>query len=228
MPERHSRHRSSAGDGPSRVVFILGAGGHGRVVADVAARAFPGSRVVFVDPAFQGQVLQGSRVLPGEEELAAVLAREGQDEVLGVVVAIGDGERRAAVARRYPDFPYLVAVDPSAVVSPSARLGPGTVVMPQAAVNAGAAVDSHVILNTGCTVDHDCRIGSFAHIGPGAHLAGGVTVGQGALIGVGAVAAPGVTIGDGAVVGAGAAVVRDVPPRSVAYGVPARVRRRLP
>lgn len=227
MPDPHTPNRSSQRDGAPGVIYILGAGGHGRAVGDVAVRAHPGARLVFVDPALAGQQVLGAPVLTGEEELVQALARAGEGKVLGVVAALGDGERRRALVRRYPDFPYLTVVDPSAVVSPWARLGPGTVVMPQAAVNACAEIGPHVILNTGCTVDHDCEIGAFAHVGPGAHLAGGVRVGEGALVGVGAAVAPGVTIGEGAVIGAGAAVVRDVPAYSVAYGVPARVVRRL-
>lgn len=227
MRQRPSSRLALGGEHRGEVLFIVGAGGHGRVVADVALRAYPGAHVVFVDPVFAGQRLHGSPVLAGEAELATALADAGREEVIGVIIGIGDGERRADLVRRYPDFPYLTAVDPSAVVSPSASLGPGTVIMPQVVVNAGARVASHVILNTSCTVDHDCTIGAFAHVGPGAHLAGGVRVGQGALIGVGASVAPGVQIGDGSVIGAGAAVVRDIPPYSVAYGVPARPKRRL-
>lgn len=50
-----------------------------------------------------------------------------------------------------------------------------------------------------------------------------VTICDGAHIGIGAIIMPGVTIGEGAVIGAGAVVTKDVPPYSVAVGVPARV-----
>jgi len=50
-----------------------------------------------------------------------------------------------------------------------------------------------------------------------------VTIKDGAHIGIGAIILPGVTIGEGAVIGAGAVVTKDIPPYSVAIGVPARV-----
>jgi len=87
------------------------------------------------------------------------------------------------------------------------------------------------------------RLGEQVLIGPGAILATGghdfrrldleaveraytgepVTVGDNVWIGAGAVVLGGVTIGDNAVVAAGAVVTRDVAPRSVMGGVPAKV-----
>jgi len=80
----------------------------------------------------------------------------------------------------------------------------------------------HVIVNTGATIDHDCIVGDFAHIGPGVHLAGMVKVGAGAFLGIGSVVLPGLAIGEWSMVGAGAVVIRDVPDRVTAYGVPAK------
>lgn len=50
---------------------------------------------------------------------------------------------------------------------------------------------------------------------------------QGASIGAAAVILPGLTIGSGAMVGAGAVVTRDVPPRALVVGNPARIVRYL-
>jgi acetyltransferase-like isoleucine patch superfamily enzyme len=52
---------------------------------------------------------------------------------------------------------------------------------------------------------------------------GKVIIGDGAHIGIGAIILPGVTIGEGAVIGAGAVVSKDIPPYSLAVGVPAKV-----
>ena len=113
-------------------------------------------------------------------------------------------------------------VHPAAWVDLSVELGPGAVVFAGAVIQPRTVVGAHAIVNTAASIDHDCRIGRFAHLAPGVHLAGTVTVGDGAFLGIGTVAIPGVTIGEWTQVGAGAAVVRDLPARVRAVGVPAR------
>jgi acetyltransferase-like isoleucine patch superfamily enzyme len=56
----------------------------------------------------------------------------------------------------------------------------------------------------------------------------GPTIRRGARVGGGAVLCPGIEIGEEAFVGAGAVVVRDVPPRVVVVGNPARELRAVP
>lgn len=183
----------------------LGAGGHGRVVAELA-RAAGWTVEGFLDPGHApGTIVLGAPVLAGDVADWAGRA--------ALVAAIGDnGVRRREHARILAagaDCPALV--HPSAVVSPSADLGPGAVVMAGAVVQAGARIGAAAVINTGACVDHDCDVGEAALVGPGAALCGGVIVGAEALVGAGAAVAPGVRIGAGALVGVGASVRRDVP-----------------
>jgi acetyltransferase-like isoleucine patch superfamily enzyme len=59
-------------------------------------------------------------------------------------------------------------------------------------------------------------------------LLAGPTIRRGARVGGGAILCPGVEIGDEAFVGAGAVVTKDVPPRAVVVGSPARIIREVP
>ncbi|HYR08005.1 MAG TPA: acetyltransferase [Longimicrobium sp.] len=209
--------------------LVWGAGGHGRVVADVV-RAAGGAVAGFVDrdPARVGHpaVPGAPPVLFSDEELLRALEEGGPRAWDALALGIGDNRARLSAFRRVPDGPWPPLVHPSAVLSPSARLGAGTVVMPLAVLNANARAGCAVIVNTGAVVEHDCRVGDGAHLSPRCVLAGGVRVGEGAWVGAGATVLPGRSVGAWAVVGAGAVVVRDVPEGTVAVGVPAGPPRR--
>lgn len=206
-------------DGIPRRLIVIGAGGHGKVVADIALAS--GFEILgFLDDKGTEAPLPGFQVL-GTIGQVPLLAQEWGS--LGMAIAIGDnGSRKRIVDQlRGSGLPFIRLIHPSAIISPFAHIGVGTIVMPGAVVNAGAAVGEHAILNTCCSVDHDCSIGDFAHISPGVHLAGNVAVGEGSHLGIGAFIIPGQSIGEWSIVGAGAVVVKGIPPRVMAAGVPA-------
>ena len=197
-------------------LYVFGAGGHGRSVADVASCCGYGD-IVFVDSRWP--------------ELSSnsdwkVVAKDGSSIPAGsrVFVAIGDSNERLAMFRQMTDggFEIPTLVHPSAYLSKRATIGVGCVVMPQSVVGVGSAIGAAVIVNTSASIDHDCSVGDGAHISPGAHLAGGVHVGQESWIGIGAMVREGVRIGSRVMIGAGAVVVSDVPDGARMIGVPAR------
>lgn len=206
--------------------LLLGASGHGRVIADIIRRAGAGRVEGFFDDraGLRGQALDGARVLGDTEALRAYARRRG----FAAIVAIGDNALRAAKARRLTGWGLRlgVAVHPDAVVASGVELGAGTVVMAGAVLNPGVRAGANVIINTGATIDHDCVLGDAVHVSPGAHLAGGVRVGARAHVGIGACVIQNLEIGAGSVVGAGAVVVRPVAPGVTVAGVPARPLRR--
>ncbi len=201
-------------------IIIVGAGGHSKVVADAAVRAGFSIRG-FVDDHASTAPLPDYQLIGTIADLTDMQLPHSSAKIL---IAIGDNRTRMQVAERLalPPGLYATVIDPSAVVSQHASIGEGTVVLQGAIVNAGTMVGQHAILNTGCTVDHDCRIGDYAHVSPGTNIAGGVVVGEGAHLGIGTCAIPCCSVGAWSVVGAGAAVVKDIPEKCVAVGVPAR------
>ncbi len=207
--------------------MIYGAGGHGKVVADILLRAGGCEVLGFVDDGREaGTVVLGLPVLGGREWLRAQTS-----DGAGMAVALGIGDNAARERTfgfcRELGLRLLTAVHPTAAVAPSARLGEGTVVMANASVNPDARVGAGAIINTGAVVEHDCVVGDFAHLSPNAALGGAARVGRLAHCGLGAVVLPGIGVGDRAVIGAGSVVNRNIDSGVVAHGVPARVTRSI-
>lgn len=198
---------------------LLGAGGHGKVVADVALCA-GWQEVVFFDDAWPTSQDNGVWKVVGDS--AMLLKRASEFD--GVLVSIGNcairwrkhQELKAAGA------PLVSLIHPKACVSAMASLSTGTVVMAGGVVNVDASLGEACVVNTGATIDHDCRLGDAVHVSPGAHLSGNVTVGQGSWLGLGALVRQGVTIGSRVIVGAGALIIETTRDDVTVIGVPAR------
>ncbi len=200
----------------SKEVIIIGASGHGKVVADIVVQS--GDQALgFLDDAID---------LPGEicgiPVLGAVSEYSKYPEAW-FVIAIGSAAVRRKIADSMPDVRWYTAIHPSAVVSPmETAIGRGTVVMANAVINPCARIGRHCIINTSAVVEHDNQIGDYAHISVGAKLAGTVTIGESTWVGIGAVVSNNLTICPECMIGAGAAVVKNIEEHGTYVGVPAR------
>lgn len=202
-------------------IIIVGAGGHGREIADILSVS--GACVIgFVDddPALQGRIIDELPVLGEVSYLANGI--EGD-----VIIGVGDPALAQALVNKVSRYgrTFASAVSRNAVVSPRAEIGDGTAIFPNAIVGPDCVIGDHCILNVGATVSHDSVLERHVVVNPGAHLAGSVRCGEGAFVGMGASIIQGKRIGAWAKIGAGAAVIHDIPPGVTAVGVPARVVR---
>jgi acetyltransferase EpsM len=201
-------------------LYLLGAGGHAKMVIEACYR----SELYRVAGCFDRE--------PMVPSLLGVLVHSDHDATIAqaiasrskFLVAIGENALRQRLTERLAaegaEFATVIAA--SAYVSPSARLGAGTVVMPMAAIGAMAEVGEGCIINTASSIDHDSYLEAFTHVAPGCHLAGNVTVRTGAMLGVGTSVIPDITIGEWAMIGAGTTVIRDIPAKTKWVGCPAR------
>ena len=208
-------------------VILFGAGGHARVVADIAWLSGHEVLAVVIDPGGTDGGVTGAPLLRD----AAQAAR--QFPGARWCVCVGDNHAREAVvtglAAQITGLRFRALVHPRAIVARDARIGDGTVVMAGAVINPGAEIGLHCIVNTGACIDHDNVLDDFSSVAPGACTGGNVRVGTGAAVGIGATVRHGVVIGARTVIGAGSVVLADVPEASVAFGVPCRgVRSRSP
>ena len=202
-------------------LLIIGAGGHGKVVGESAAKMGHWSEIAFLDDKFPSlnSILNWSVVgnLQQVEEL--------RSKYSDCVVAIGDNTFRLELIKKCLKLGYSLPsiTHPSSLISPFVSLGEGCVAFARTVVNPDSKIDDGCILNTGVIVDHDCVLEEGVHLASGVTLAGGVRVGRESLIGVGASVTPYTVIGKNVIVAAGSVVTKDIGNNVLVAGVPAKV-----
>ncbi|WP_312422669.1 acetyltransferase [Epilithonimonas sp.] len=196
----------------SKDLYILGAGGHSKVIIEIAEEL--GYKIISilddnptVENIFQYKVVHSSNNINISEN---------------VFLAVGNNINRKKIASKFT-APKLNLIHPSAVVSKRTIFGYGNAVMAGVVINSSVKIGNHCIINTSASIDHDCEIDDFVHISPNVSLAGNVRVMEGAHVGIGATVKQDITIGKWSVVGAGAVVVNNVPDNAVVVGNPARM-----
>ena len=207
--------------GTNRTLFILGAGGHGKVVQDIASFSY--KEICFLDdnPDRIGKSIlcNGKEIKVVGDKTYAVNHKEAD-----VFIAIGDSKIRKKMMSYFEEHgvPIVSLIHPDATVADDVKIEEGTVIMAGTVINSGTRIGKGVIINTGATVDHDNGIGDFTHVAVGAHLAGTVTTGCHVWIGAGAVISNNLYVCDDCTIGAGAVVVKSIEKKGIFLGVPAR------
>ena len=193
-------------------LIIIGASGHGKVVADIA-RLNGYENIVFLDDNKEVKECGGYPVI-GDSSAAP----DGE-----IFVAVGNATIRKMLMERYSDRVMPVLIHPNAVIAKDVKIGAGTVVMAGAVINPDTVIGAGCIINTCSSVDHVCNVGDFVHVAVGAHLCGTVNVGESTWIGAGATVSNNVNICGNCMIGAGAVVVKDIMEEGTYVGVPARL-----
>ncbi len=205
-------------------IAIIGAGGHGRVVASVL-QAADLDIAGFIDSGVKGNLPYP--VLGTDADIASLISKGRIDQF---IIGLGSVKSGASVrVRLFSDMikaglKPVTAVHPTASLASDIELGAGTVIMAGAILNTGVQIGKNCIINTGAIIDHDGKIGDHVHISAGATLSGNVRIGDYALVGAGSTIRQNINIGEDVTLGAGSVVVFDIPAGAVAFGNPARVR----
>ncbi len=195
-------------------LVIIGAGGHGKVIADIALKN--GYKdISFLDDNAKGECL--SFPIIGTSEKLTNL----NDGKTDFIIAVGDNSIRQKIAEKY-DVNWVSLIHTSAIIATNVEIGKGTVVMAGAIINPDAQIGEHCIINTGAIIEHDNVIENYVHISPNAALGGTVAVGESTHIGIGATVKNNIKICGDSIIGAGAVVVKNLDEVGVYVGVPSK------
>lgn len=194
------------------MIYLYGAGGHAKVIADILELNGIALGGYFDDDLTKKIWDYSGFSFPGFFDLLT-------DEL---IVSIGNNKTRKKIAEKIK-AKYFTAIHPTAIVSPHSTIGIGSVVMGGTLINADTVIGKHCIINSSAVIDHECMLGDFVHISPNTTLCGNVQVAEGAHIGAGAIVIQGIKIGVNSVIGAGSVVIKDIPGNVVVVGNPARI-----
>ena len=193
-------------------LVIIGASGHGKVIADIAVK-IGYKEIVFLDDDEKIKNCAGFPVVGKTTETEA--HKDGN-----FIIAIGNAKIREKIQNRTLNIATLI--HPESVISRRVEIGEGSVVMAGAIINSDTVIGKGCIINTGASVDHDCKIGSYSHISIGAHVAGTCEIGKSTWIGAGVTVSNNVNVCSGCMIGAGAVVVKNIDVPGTYIGVPAK------
>ena len=194
-------------------LYILGFGGHGRSVADVAlAQGY--RELGFYDEAAR----------PGEEFLGFPVRAHVIDlpEGWNWIAASGDNQRRAEqlASARYPRSRLAIVRSPHSHVATGSAIAPGTFIGHFVHVGPRSSIGEGCILNNGAIVEHDCVVGAFTHVSVHATVAGATSIGERVFVGAGATVRDGIQVTNDVVIGAGSTVIHSIDAPGVYVGSP--------
>ena len=199
-------------------LIIIGASGHGKVVADIAIKMNKWQSIAFLDDDESIKTSMGLEVI-GKTADAFTYKDEAD-----FFVAIGNNAVREKVQEKLIEDGLNVVslIHPSAVIGTYVEIGIGSVVMAGVVANSSTRIGKGCIINTSSSLDHDNVIEDYVHISPGVRTAGSVEIGKRTWVGIGSVISNNVNICSGCTVGAGAVVVKDITEPGTYVGVPVR------
>lgn len=207
------------------ILGIFGASGLGREVEIVARKINTiekrWEQIVFIDDNNEIHDVLGRPCLRYNE------AREKYNN-LEISIAIGEPMTRSKIYSRVKNDGIKLAtlIHPGVLIDDSTRIGEGVTICEGTTVTSCTTIEDNVYIQPRACVGHDIRIGKHSTIGSHAVIGGGNNIGERVFMGFLSGTIQGLTIGDDAEIAAGAIVFRDVEPRMIVMGNPAKVIRR--
>ena len=207
-------------------LLILGCGGHGKVIADVAEKFSYFQDISFLDKNFLKEI---SRKDIFDNKIIGDISEDNIEKFsksfTHFFVGIGDNKVRIKWLKiiKKMDIKITKIIDPSAEISKYSQIDPGTFINTNVVIQYDSQIKSGSIINTSSTIDHNCIIGQGTHISPGVNIAGNVEIGENCWIGIGSQIVQNIKIGDNVVVGGGSLVLKNIPNNVMVFGSPSKI-----
>lgn len=201
-------------------LIIIGAGGHGKVAADIAKLQGKWNDIYFFDDNLVSQEVAGLKVLDTFSNFKKYCNE------FDFFVAIGNNQTRNLIQTKLKNNGAKVInlIHPDACVASDSSLGEGILIAAGAVINPAATIYDGCIVNTAATIDHDCILNEFVHISPGVHMGGHVIIGTNSWIGLGTNIKNNIFIEKDVIVGAGGLVIKNITKKGVYFGQPVERR----
>lgn len=199
-------------------LLIIGASGHGKVIADIALKMNQWDEIAFLDDDESKKEVMGLDIIDTLDAIPSYL-----DEYQ-VVVGIGNNKIRENIYYKLEELKVSIAtlIHPQAIIGENVEIGTGTAVMAGSVINCCTVIGKGCIINTGSIIEHDNKIADFVHISPGAHLSGTVSIGERTWLGVGSNVINNINITNDCIIGAGTVVIKQINKPGTFVGNPAR------
>src|SRR5699024_8075495 len=178
-------------------LIIIGASGHGKVVAEIAELTGQYNYIYFMDD------FSEKKTFHGYKNLGSPKRSDQHKDKADFFVAIGDNNIRKDKldALIKEDYSIATIVHPNTVISKTVHIGQGTVLMAGVIVNASSKIGIGCIINTKASIDHDCKLENYVHVSPGVTIAGNTEIGCNTWIGAGSVIINNISIKEMTIIG---------------------------
>ena len=199
-------------------LLILGAGGHGKVTADIATKMNRWQSIGFLEDNDLIQSYMDIRVVGKVQEANQYIQKAD------FFVGIGNNQTREKLQEKLEacGASFATLIHPSAMIGPEVEIGAGSAIMAGVVINCSCKIGKGCIVNTGSCLDHDNRIEDYVHVSPGVSTAGNVNIGRSTWLGIGSIIVNNISICGDCIIGAGAVVTRNIMETGTYVGVPAR------
>jgi len=209
-------------------VIIIGAGGMSKVYFDILKDDVSVHILGFADDdvSKKGKKIYNKKIFV---PISSIKDKFKNIERKYFIISIGDTIVRHKLFKEIKEYNFepINAIHPDAHISSLSRIGKGNLIEAGVGINPGVTVGDNCIISLNASIGHDAIIGDSVHISPNVSIGGGAILEKSVDMGLNSCVLPNIKVGRNSVIGAGAVVTKDIPPNVIAYGIPARVVKKV-